>query len=270
MPKLTIAYISDLQTNSTIGICPPVVNLDDGGTYHASRLQKQLWNDHLDFRDRAVSAKGNGELYTIYVGDIHDGDHHNTSQIITRNPATMQSIAADVIDPIARISDKMFLVRGTEAHVGKSASLEEDIAKDFDFQKNGNKRSWWQLFAEFRGYTYDIAHHTSMGSTPVGKGNAANKLAVETIFEYANRGRKPPNYVIRAHVHRHADSYENYITRAIILPCWQYRTAFVHRMGSMSLPSIGSVLCEIEDGKSPKWTALIYKPRTTEEVTWRE
>lgn len=269
MTKLTVAYISDLQTNSTIGICPPVVNLDDGGTYHASRLQRQLWNDYQDFIDRAQSAKSNGELYVIVNGDIHDGDHHNTSQIISRNPATMQNIAADVLEPVAKIADKMFLVRGTEAHAGKSASLEEDIAKDFDFQKNGNKRSWWQLYAEFRGYTHDIAHHTSMGSTPQGRGNAANKLATETIFEYANRGQRPPNFVIRAHVHRYADSFDNYITRAIILPCWQYRTAFIHRINAGKLPSIGGVLCEIEDGQAPKWTAVIYKPRVTEEVTWR-
>lgn len=270
MTKLTIGFLSDLQTNSTVGLCPPVVDLDDGGTYHYSRIQRQLWEDYNDFRDRLVSAKGDGQLFLVFNGDIHEGDHHQTAQIITRNSAIMQNIAADVIDPMARISDKMFLVRGTEAHVGKSASLEEDIANDFDFEMNGKKRSWWQLQAKFRKKLFDIAHHTSMGSTPVGRGNAANKIAVEAIFEYANRGETPPDYVLRAHVHRYADSGEVYRTRAIILPCWQYRTSYVHKVSTGKLASIGGVYCEIEDNQSPKWTAVIYAPKKSEETVWRE
>lgn len=270
MAKLTIGWLSDLQTNSTVALCPPVVNLDDGGSYHASRTQRQLWNDYLNFRDRLKSAKGDGDLYLVFNGDLHDGDHHQTSQIITRNTATMQNIAADVIDPMAQIADKMFLIRGTEAHVGKSAALEEEIAKDLGFEKNGKKYSWWYLKARFKSYWFDVAHHTSMGSTPVGKGNAANKLAAEIIFEYANRGEKPPDYAIRSHVHRHADSFDNYITRAIILPCWQYNNAFAHRIAPGKLPTIGGMIWEKEDGKQPTWTAVTYEPKKGEDTVWRE
>lgn len=269
MRKLTIGFLSDLQTNSTVALCPPRVQLDDGGTYHYSRLQKQLWGDYLDFRDRLLSAKGDGELYLIFNGDLHDGDHHQTSQIITRNKATMQNIAAEVIEPMAYIADKMFLVRGTEAHAGESASMEEDIAKDFDFEANGEKRSWWQLISYFMNKKFDIAHHTTMGSTPVGKGNAANKIAVEAIFEYANRGEMPPDYISRAHVHRYADTYKTYISRAFILPCWQYRTAYVHKLSTGKLADIGGVILEMETGKEDILTPVIYKPKKSEEVIWR-
>jgi len=270
LTKLTVGFLSDLQTNSTVAVCPPVINLDDGGTYHSSRLQKQLWHDYLDFRDRLNSAKGEGSLYLVFNGDLRDGDHHNTAQIITRNTATMQNIAAETIQPMAEIADKMFLIRGTEAHVGKSASMEEDIAKDFEFEKNGDKRSWWQLIARFKNMKFDIAHHTSMGSSPIGRGNAANKIAVESIFEYANRGEIPPDYVIRSHVHRFADSGNVYRTRAIILPSWQYRTAYVHKVSTGKLASIGGVIWEKEDGKAPTVTAVIYQPKRTEEVVWKD
>ncbi len=270
MTKLTIGFLSDLQTNSTLALCPPVVNLDDGGTYHASRIQRQLWHDYMDFRDRLITAKADGDLYLIFNGDLHDGDHHQTAQIITRNIATMQNIAADVLDPLAQIADKMFLVRGTEAHVGKSAAMEENIARDMGFQKNGKVYSWWQLLARFKSHWFDIAHHTSMGSTPVGKGNAANKLATETIFEYANRGQKPPDYVVRSHVHRHADSFHNYVTRAIILPCWQYNNAFAHRIAPGKLPDIGGMIWEKADGKEPVVTPVIYELAKEREVVWRE
>lgn len=269
MSKLTIGFLSDLQTNSTVALCPPVINLDDGGTYHSSRLQKQLWSDYLDFRDRLVSAKSDGELYLVFNGDIHDGDHHQTAQIITRNRATMQNIAAETLQPMAEIADKMFLVRGTEAHVDKSAALEEDIAKDFGFEKNGDKRSWWQLIARFKNLWFDIAHHTSMGSSPVGRGNAANKIAVEAIFEYANRGETPPDYCFRSHVHRYSDSGTVYRTRAVILPCWQYRTAYVHKVSTGKLASIGGVIWEKEDGKPPVLTPVIYTPKQSEEKVWR-
>ena len=268
--KLTLGFLSDLQTNSTVALCPPVVNLDDGGTYHSSRIQRMLLNNYHDFRDRLVSAKGNGDLYLIFNGDIHDGDHHDTTQIITRNTATMQKIAIETLEPMIKIADKCFMVRGTEAHVGKSAAMEEKLAKDLGFQKNGDNYSWWQLIAEFRGTKFDIAHHTSMGSTPAGRGNAANKIAVETIFEYANAGKTPPDFAIRSHVHRYSDSGNVYRTRAVILPCWQFRTAHVHKQSPGKMATIGGVYIELEENKEPVLTAVIYEPKRTEETIWRE
>lgn len=267
MTPLTIAVCSDLQTNSTVGLCPPKVKLDDGGSYSISRGQRWLWRNWMDFAERAQQFKQRGDLFVVLDGDLSDGDHHGTGQIISRNKATMRRNAAEVIDPLAKLADKIFVIRGTEAHAGKSAEFEEQIAEDFGAVKDGNNWSWWWLVANFRGKKVDIAHHTSMGSTPAGKGNAANKLAVETIFNYATRKEIPPDVVMRAHVHRHADSNGNYPTRAIILPCWQFATAYIHKIAAGSLPSVGGVFLHIEDGRLTVEDA-IYQPQR--DKVWHE
>ncbi len=267
MKRLTVAIVSDLQTNSTVGLCPPTINLDDGGTYRSSRGQRWLWHNWCEYIERVQSAKGDGDLYIALDGDLSDGDHHGIGQIISRNRATMRRNAAEVIDPLARLSDKMFFIRGTEAHAGKSAEFEEQLAEDFGAERDGNNWSWWWLVAEWRGKKVDLAHHTSMGSTPAGRGNAANKLAVETIFNYAARHETAPHFVFRAHVHRYADSGENYPTRAVILPCWQFATSYVHKIAAGSLPSVGGMILTIEDG-SYHLESVIYPPERTR--VWRE
>lgn len=265
--SLTIAVCSDLQTNSTVGLCPPIIELDDGGSYRSSRGQRWLWHNWCDFIERAEGYKQQGDLWVVLDGDLGDGDHHDTTQIITRNKNTMRKIAADTIDPLAKLASKLFVIRGTEAHVGKSASFEEQLAEDFGAEMDGKNYSWWWLVANWRGVKVDIAHHCSMGAAPVARGNAANKLAVETIFDYADRREIPPDLVLRAHVHRHADSGSQYSVRAVILPCWQFATAYIYKLKAGSLPSIGGVFIHIDQGRFSIEDA-IYRPER--KAVWKE
>jgi hypothetical protein len=44
-----LVLTGDLHVNSTVALCPPTVELDDGGTYHHSRTQAWIWNRWIDF-----------------------------------------------------------------------------------------------------------------------------------------------------------------------------------------------------------------------------
>ena len=43
MGETVVALVSDLHCNSTTALCPPVVNLDDRGQYHAGPIQRAIW-----------------------------------------------------------------------------------------------------------------------------------------------------------------------------------------------------------------------------------
>ena len=59
-------------------------------------------------------------MFAIFNGDMVDGDHHNTSQIMSRNPeAQAAALRESLAVPLALNLDKLFVVRGTEAHTGK-------------------------------------------------------------------------------------------------------------------------------------------------------
>ena len=132
MADCIVAVVSDLHSNSTIGLCPYSFNLDDGGTYKASKAQRWLWRNWQDYWKRIANLSQDTGLPVVAVvnGDITDGDHHGSPQLITRNDADQLRLGIAVLEPVLNTARRVFVVRGTEAHVGKSASLEEMIAQD--------------------------------------------------------------------------------------------------------------------------------------------
>ena len=90
-----LAVVSDLHTNSTIGLCPPRFPLDDGGEYVASKAQRWLWTNWQNYIANVsqTAQEYNCRIVTVFNGDLLDGDHHGTAQIITRNRNDMLRLA---------------------------------------------------------------------------------------------------------------------------------------------------------------------------------
>ena len=249
MQRKRVIVVSDMHVNSTVGLCPPRVVLDDGNTNIFSPQQRVLWKAWLDFCDKAHDTKD--PVTVIINGDlVENGD--KSIQIITRNKANIKSMAIDVLSPLIDKAEKVFVIRGTEYHVGKSASLEEDIAKDLDNAVRCNKGavSWWHLRTKISNVRFDIAHHISMGGLPWTEKNAANKLSAVLMYQYAEWGELPPQVAIRSHVHRVSDSGMNYPIYSITQPCWCMATSYVHRIGgSNARPHIGGMIIDCDNGK---------------------
>ena len=238
--------ISDLHINSTVALAPPAVHLDDGGTYHASRGQRWLWECWTDFSLRVKALPGRKVL--LICGDLGELDvKRRSNQLITVNKATIQAITLDTLAPLVDAVDSLIVIRGTMAHTGKSQWLEESIARQYDHavhDKRCDNASWYHFQGEIGGVRIDAAHHASMGSLPWTGPNAANKLAARAMWAYSvDYKQQPPDYVYRAHNHRYADSGSNYECRAILLPCWSLITEFGFRMGhELDLADIGGVI----------------------------
>jgi hypothetical protein len=243
-----LAVVGDTHTNSTLGLCPPYVELDDGGQYLASEFQLALWNAWEDYVGcvSELSLEQNAPVFTVFNGDITDGDHHNTSQIITRNTATMQRIAVKALSPLIDVSDRVYVIRGTASHTGGAGAKEEEFARDISaVHSSEGVSSWYSLLINVNGVIVDIAHHTTMGRLPWTSKNAANKLAATSLFNYANRGMRLPDLVFRSHNHRYADSYDSFRVRAVCLPGWQGKTEYISQLDATAIPDIGGaiVLC---------------------------
>jgi len=249
----TIAVISDLHCNSTVGLCPPYVALDDGGSYRPSKAQRWIWARWLEYV-AAVGAshkRNGGKLYIVFNGDMVDGDHHRTTQIITNNITTQGTIAIDAITPLLDLSpDYTFVIRGTEAHAGRSAMDEEAIARDIGAEpepETGN-HSWWHLVANIGGVLIDFAHHGRTGSRYWTRGNSTMSLAADMVMQYAARGDKMPQVAFRAHKHTPVDTGDNYPIRLIQMASWQLSTAFGHKIAAGSVLPIGGYIVSAGDG----------------------
>ena len=235
MKPSTVAVISDIHANSTLGLCPPTVNLDDGGTYRANKPQQWLWQQYLKYTNEvAKTHKANkGKLYLVLNGDIVDGDHHNSSQIISRNMATQAKIALAALKPLLDLQpDYIFVVRGTPAHVGEAGMWEEWLANDLGAEPcpTTKSASWNHLKLDVNGVQFDVAHHGKLGNEEWTRHNSANKLAYKIVAGYIKSGQKPPHLAFRGHKHFPSDTGNNYDTRLIHTPAWQFPTSFVYKI----------------------------------------
>lgn len=258
MGQCLVAIVSDLHCNSTVALCPPRFQLDDGGEYVASQPQRWIWRQWLAFwqeigeRRAALACP----LHIVANGELADNNYHPTTQLVTRNPADMMRLSVACLEPATRLlgeGDRLFVTRGTEAHSGPSAALDEAIAADLGATGDEGRAtaSWWQLKAELGGVRFDIAHHPPGGGgrVPWTRANFAPRLAAMTFYEAAEAGIKPPHLLIRGHVHRPGDSYDASPVRALVLLSWQLTTSYGYRIGGGMLPIGGAfVVCDGRGG----------------------
>lgn len=238
----SIIFASDLHVNSFTALCPPT-------QANRTRLQLELWRYWVDFWEWAKTFPR--PHIVVLVGDLADLDaKKRTYALLTRDPAEIKKMTIDCLEPVHAVSNRLYFLRGTPAHVGKDGWLEEDIASDIDtaVKTEDGKSSHWFLQRTVDDVRLDILHYASLGKIP--KIGAA-RTAVNVRAQYLEMGEKPPHLVIRAHCHRYATSGDDgYDTLAVHLPAWQAYPDYGYRTGiAKTLSSIGGVVIETKDGQ---------------------
>lgn len=243
-----VVWVSDLHINSTVALCVPEFEMDDGNIHKNSKLQNALYEAWADgWRQVKQKARGR-EIVGIIGGEIADNMvTHPSLQFITYNKETIRRMAIETLEPMLKVVSKLIVLRGTEAHTGLSGELDEGIAHDIAKQykkikviQDGKRYSNYHLRCYIGGRSFDLAHHVGMGSARRSERDAANHLAADLIMDYARHGEKAPDFALRGHVHRHSDSADNFPTRVIISGAWQVHTNFSHRIG------VGATKSDIE------------------------
>jgi len=253
--------VSDLHINSTVGLVVPTINLDDGGTYRASKGQRWLWNNFVDF----VDCVPKGDIILCFNGDVGEFDtNHRSRQLITMNRATILRMMVETLEPLLEKASKIFVIRGTSAHVGLSGNIEETFGADIGAQRcpETGAYSFWQLLLNVDGVRFDISHHANMGRLPWTAANALNGLAVRIMLKY---GPNLPHVAIRSHNHRFAETGETYPVRVVYTPAWQLGTEYTNRIGAFEPADIGGLYYVIDD---KKYSMIVkrYKPARGREI----
>ena len=253
----TVALVSDLHANSTVALCPPVVNRDDGGTYRASAAQRWIWRQWLPYWEEVAKRreKAGGPLVVILNGELADDNYHGKFQLVDVNPKTQMATAIRALEPmlaILRPEDHIYITRGTEAHSGRSAWMDDAIGADLGaVSPSEGVHSYWHLRLNVEGVRFDVAHHPPLGPgrMPWTRQLYATRMASMAYFDALQAGEKPPDLYVRGHYHVPSDSYDSYPVRALALPSWQLTTAFGHRIGGGRPYPIGGAIVTCDRGK---------------------
>lgn len=247
---------------------PKGVYHDDGQWLGPSKGQGWLWDCWLSFWDMVDGLKGkhSAEAWWVNNGDLTDGPlHHGTYQTSAITNAMEREVVRDVLDtPLDLGLERIFLIRGTESHVGKGAAQEEGIAKalsdDWPVEPEDERRfSWWHLMMECEGVFLDFTHHGRTGLRPWTHWNATNLLAAQIVMERVKGDERIPDLAIRSHYHRHSDSYDAQRCRVIQTPAYQLATSYVHKRVPESLADIGGIAIVV-DGDNYEVHKDIHKP----------
>lgn len=263
-----MGLISDLHCGSSVGLHPyDATTLDDGGQYVPSEAQCWLYDHWRHYLDTLKAAAAGTDLHVILNGDLVDGDHHGTTQIVSRHPNVQLDILKRCIEPLLALRPKtVTVVRGTEVHVGPSGSAEESFAKWLVGRgvtvppgEHGNA-SHWHFRGEYGGVLVDATHHGRVGGRPWTRPNATNGLAAEIVMEHAERGERIPDLCVRSHFHQWVDTGDNYRTRVIQTPSFQLATAYVKRRHAEGLADVGAAIARIDDGQIVALRKVVATP----------
>lgn len=256
-----VVVISDTHSGCKLALCPPDgADLDDGGTYMPSRFQKKMWSLWEEFWGEWVPMATKGEPYAvIFNGDALEGVHHGSTTQITHNLMDQGRIAKRVLAPVVeKCEGRYYHIRGTEAHVGPSASAEEALAKSLGAIPNEDgqyaRYDLWKTIGPDK-LIHSLHHIGSTGSQAY-EATAVHKEIVEEFAEAGRWRNQPPDVVVRSHRHRYMETAVPIGHRgkngkqstgrafSVVTPCWQGKTPFVWKIpgGRLSTPQFGGIL----------------------------
>jgi len=279
-----IIAISDTHCGCRSGLYPcdlkkPLV-LDQGAIHEPSKFQLEAWNVWKYFWSVWVPKVTRREDYAVVVvGDALDGRHHGAVSQISQNINDQLIIAKAIFEPIIakKHCKALYWIRGTEAHVGPSAELEEILARELNAvpDKNG-KHSRWTMWARLggegdEGALIHFAHHIGVTGSSHYESSALNKEVTEQYVEGGRWLQPAADITIRAHRHRYIEirlpSARNY-TIGLVLPGWQGKTPFSQKVagGRQTEPQLGGVLCRKGDEEHYTRAFVVGIEREKEEI----
>jgi len=242
-----VVVVSDLHVGSIYGLCPKKVKIDSGGTYLCNDLQRKILNVWNEFWDNIKKEfLYNLDKFDLVInGDLIEGNHHGTKTAWSNNISDQIKASLELftekLEDVHDHLNNIFVIRGTEAHVGKSGEFEDlfnELLKS-NFPKLNIKHSYYELFTTFgkNNNLCHFTHHTSVGSGKFFEVNCLIKEFDHVMTDSARWGKlnKIPKYLIRSHCHRACVveiPTESESVLGITTPCWQVKTPFVYKVSS--------------------------------------
>ena len=251
---MKVLIVSDLHVGSIVGLWPERHQIEGGGIYEANASQKWLFSCWKKMLAEAQKLRP----VVIINGDTIQGVHSKDGQIIGATVSAQCSAAFALLEPLSKAASRLYFIRGTEWHDGKSAQDIEVLAMSLGAVPGPDGQySRWELYLDIGGAVIHFTHHVGASSVAWYEATVPWRDALMLLSELSRSFRcdmPGVKMIVRSHRHRfiHVNTPD---MAALVTPAWQLRTAFVFKKAPALMPHIGYVVLEW-DGKD-----LIAKPR---------
>lgn len=269
LEALPVVAVSDLHIGCELALMPREGWMRDSRNLVTPSTMQSILADWWDEAWRWVNKETGGKFDVVVNGDIVEGTHHKATTPWTANHNTQRACAAHILTPVRDMARRLYVIRGTEAHVGSSGEDEEAIAESIvaDRPDKGGTWSQYEMFYRVGDHLAHFAHHIGTAASPFTETSALLREQVGGYVEAGRWGDEPAAVYVRSHRHICSGIWHpsrHGITSTVTTPAWQLKTPYVHRISArMSQPQIGLVLILVGDnGPYVKpWVKHIERPK---------
>lgn len=233
------------------------VRLDDGGIYTPKKPIQTMLKWWEEFWGEFVPEATKKEPWALIInGDVIEGNPHGSKTSISTLIDDQVNAADELLRPILSMSGcaEYYHVRGTEAHVEKSAEAEERLAKMLGAKPNKHgQHARWRLKKRVGTHEGDFLHHIGTTGSSAHEASAVNAELTALLQESARWGHKAPDFLVRSHRHRAIEIRvpgERGWRFAVVTPSWQLMTPFAYKVpgARISTPQIGGIVIRSHQG----------------------
>lgn len=243
-----LVILSDLHCGGSTGLWPKGFKTHEGFEVGQNGFQEWLWECWEDL-EGWIKKKTGGKPYELLLnGDLIEGVHHRTIEIMTPDPSDMVNAAIQVLGPLSDRATRTYLTTGTSCHVGNTEAWigrEIGAVKDPDTGHHVFPR----LELEYGDHLVAASHHISTTGRPYLEASALSMALGSEIQERARTGKRTPTILIKGHRHVHG-IYSDGMGMCLVTGAWQGLTRHAQKVVSHAIPRPSCFILNFEDCKS--------------------
>jgi hypothetical protein len=248
-----VLLVGDTHSGSVFSPLPEPFALSEGaGTYQPGPYMRWMNNRWAEM------VEWSGEPHhLVLMGDLIEGVHHRTTQIICNEPSDHARAAVQLLAPLCeRVrawGGKVYVLVGTECHVGSS---ERSIARELGAERNPLTGSY--AFEELRlkvcGTWCHFTHHGPTSARPWTRGTPMSSVGAYTRLHSLEAGYAVPKVVATGHAHT-GRVYHDASGLAVSTFAWQGLTRHGHKVVPSAATVVGAHMLDWtdrQDGEVPE------------------
>lgn len=255
-----VVIVSDLHCGSSVGLWPDGCETETGNTVNIGNNlhQRWLWECWEDATERVLKHFDGKLFYLICNGDLIEGKHHGTTELVVSKNMEHAHAAIECLQPLASQAARSFFIAGTECHVG-------DYEKYICSKLNG---IWCadKALIEVNGTLMDVAHHMPTSSRAYLEAGAMSITLGNARLNYARSGHRVPQIYARGHRHT-GGHYSDGRALFVVTPAWQVLTRYGHKVVGDSICACGMTMLDWTSTPKGEIPAVIPITYTPNEIT---
>jgi hypothetical protein len=238
-----LVVCGDFHLGSPRALMPPDFKTLEGNVVRQNAGQQWLWHHWREFQNW-IAAQTGGEPYgLVLMGDLIEGVHHGSAEVVSAALEDHVSMACDVLGPMADEANKTYVILGTESH---TRNMEHAIARAIGAEKAPEGNAWRDLMLTVNGSMVFFTHHAGTSGRVYLRASRLSIHLGNMQLERVRAGHQVPIGMVAGHCHI-MDAYTDSRGFCLTTPSWQSLTRYGHKVVSTAVPHVGGACLHFEE-----------------------